>query len=502
MPLLRQRVEVMSRMSEVKPPEALRDRARSVLRALGYTRAPHESGAYVRNPRYVDARPRNARLGPAAAPFLYRDSPEALVPSNENGWVMTNDPALIVPGMSWVLLDAEGKLLELRRVAPANAGPGFSPPPSWAGAFAQSGLDPAQFRATAPVWNAPVPSDARAAWVRDRDALRVEAASAAGRPVWFAVLERGATPFPDRPTPREPSGMSILFAGLLAVGIFIARRNVVRDRADRSGALRVSAFCGLASFLGWIAISRHHLTPNVEWARLTGIAGSAMFFAGSAWICYLAIEPYFRRRWPHQLTGWKRALNGRLRDPLVGTEILIGLAFGAAATVIGYVAKLAFGGEPLNSLANASVQTPFGMIHPLFRGAAQAVSYAIGLATLLVILRLLVRRDLAAFGIAFVVCVVAGLSSFAPHRLVEQVALMLAVLLALRLGGVLACETAFFCYVAAGFSPLTLSPGDWFLPRSAFVLVALAALAAFAFHASLAGKPLLGRLALEDEAAT
>lgn len=501
MPLLRQRVEVTSRMSEVKPPEALRDRARSVLRALGYTPAPHEAGAYVRNPRYVDARPRNARLGPAAAPFLYRDSPRALVPSNENGWVMTNDPALIVPGMSWVLLDAEGNLLELRRVAPANVERGAGRPSPWTGAFAEAGLDFAQFRPATPIWNAPVPSDERAAWVRDRDALRVEAASAAGRPVWFAALERGATPLPDRPTPREPSGMTILFAGLLAVGVFIARRNVVRDRADRSGALRVSAFCGLGSFFGWIAISRHHLTPNVEWARLSGIAGSAMFFAATAWICYLAIEPYFRRRWPHQLTGWKRALNGRLRDPLVGTETLIGLAFGAAAAVLGYVSNLAFGGEPLNSLANASVQTPFGMIHPLFRGAAQAVSYAIGVATLLVILRLLVRRDLPAYAIAFVICVVAATPSLVPAKLAEQVALMLAVLLALRLGGVLACETAFFCYVSAGFSPLTLSPGAWYLARSAFVLLALAGLAVFAFHASLAGKPLLGRLALEDEAA-
>ncbi|HEX6101115.1 MAG TPA: serine/threonine-protein kinase [Thermoanaerobaculia bacterium] len=497
MPLLRQRVEVTSRMSEVKGPEALRDRARSVVRSLGYARAPYESGAYVRNTRYADARPRNARLGPAAAPFLYRDSPEELVPSNENGWVMPNDPAVIVPGMSWVLLDAEGKLLELRRIAPARL-----PSPNhaeWSAAFREAGLDPAQFRETAPVWNAPVPSDTRAAWIRDRDALRVEGAAAAGRPVWFAVLERGATPFPNPPTSREPSGMSILFAVLLFVGVFIARQNVVRDRADRSGAVRVSAFCGLASFIGWIAITRHHLTPNVEWSRLTGIAGSALFFALAAWICYLAIEPYFRRRWPHQLTAWKRVLNGRLRDPLVGTEILAGLAFGAAATVAMYLSSLALGGEPLNSLANPSAQTMFGALHPLLRGAAQAVSYAIGLATLLVVLRLLVRRDLPAFAIAFAVCVLAATPTLAPYKLVDQVALMAAVLLALRFGGLLACTAAFFCFIAAGFSPLTLAPGDWYFARSAFVLIALAALAVFSFHASLAGKPLLGRL--EDEAA-
>ena len=497
MPLMRRRVEVASRMSEVKGPEALRDRARSTLRALGYTRAPFESGAYVRNPHYVEAHGGKSRLGPAAAPFLYRDSPEELVPSNENGWVMANDPPLIVPEMSWVLLDAEGHLLELRRVAPARVSPATGT--DWRAAFREAGLDPAEVRAATPAWNAPVASDHRVAWMRPGDALRVEAASAGGSPVWFAVLERGAAPFPDRAIARQPSGMTILFVVLLVIGAFIARRNFVSDRADRSGALRVGAFCGIGSFIGWIAISRHHAIPNAEWSRLAAIAGNALFFALSAWICYLAIEPYFRRRWPHQLTASKRALDGRLNDPLVGTEILLGLALGAAAIVASYGAKLAFGGAPLNSLANPSVQTPFGMLHPLFRGAALAVSYAIGLATLLVVLRLLARRDWAAYGIAFVVCVAAGLTTFAPATLVERVALILAAVLALRLG-VLTCVTAFFCFVAASFSPLTLSPHDWFFARSAFVLLALAALAVFAFQASLAGKPLLGRLALEDEA--
>ena len=497
MPVMRQRVEVSSRLSEVKGPEAMRDRARTVLRALGYPRAPYESGAYERNPRYAE-RLRNADIGPSAAPFLYRDSPKELVPSNENGWVMPNDPPLIEPGMSWVLLDAQGQLLELRRVPPPRTAPSANA--NWSAAFREAGFDPAQFHETAPAWNAPVPSDARRAWVRE-DGTRLEAASAGGHAVWFAVLERGATPFPDRTPQREPSGMTVLLMVLLVAAAFLARRNVVSDRADRSGALRVSAFCGIGSFIGWSAISRHHAMPNLEWSRLAAIGGNALFFAGMSWLFYLAIEPYFRRRWPHQLIGWKRALNGRLRDPLVGTETLIGLAFGLAAVVAGYVANIAFDGPLLNSLANPSAQTPFGMLHPVVRGAAQAISYAIGLATLLVIVRRIVRRDWAAYAVAFVVCVGAGMSTGSPDELLGRTTMIGGVLLALRVGGVLACETAFFCIVAAGFSPLTLSPGDWFFARSAFVLLALAGLAVFAFHASLAGKPVLGRLALEDEAA-
>src|SRR5690606_15659448 len=43
-----------------------------------------------------------------------------------------------------------------------------------------------------------------------------------------------------------------------------------------------------------------------------------------------AVEPYVRRRWPHRLVAWTRLLTGRFRDPLVGRDVLTGLAIGAA----------------------------------------------------------------------------------------------------------------------------------------------------------------------------
>jgi hypothetical protein len=49
-------------------------------------------------------------------------------------------------------------------------------------------------------------------------------------------------------------------------------------------------------------------------------------------IIYLAFEPIARRVWPRVLIGWARLAEGRLRDPRVGAEVLIGLA--AACVVI------------------------------------------------------------------------------------------------------------------------------------------------------------------------
>jgi len=46
------------------------------------------------------------------------------------------------------------------------------------------------------------------------------------------------------------------------------------------------------------------------------------------WILYLALEPIVRRRWPDSIISWSRLLAGRLRDPLVGRDILIGCLAG------------------------------------------------------------------------------------------------------------------------------------------------------------------------------
>ncbi len=61
----------------------------------------------------------------------------------------------------------------------------------------------------------------------------------------------------------------------------------------------------------------------------------ALFHGVQMWIYYLALEPYVRRIWPKLLVGWVRLVSGRWRDPLVGREMLIGLALGALLYLLG-----------------------------------------------------------------------------------------------------------------------------------------------------------------------
>jgi hypothetical protein len=70
---------------------------------------------------------------------------------------------------------------------------------------------------------------------------------------------------------------------------------------------------------------------------------------------YLAIEPYGRPFWPDALRAWTGLWLGRLRDPRVGREMLIGTAFGGLSLLVVEVPKLLSG-----PLGWRMPQFPFG----------------------------------------------------------------------------------------------------------------------------------------------
>jgi hypothetical protein len=119
---------------------------------------------------------------------------------------------------------------------------------------------------------------------------------------------------------------------LLAGVIVLAVRNLRRGRGDLRGAVRL----GLAILAGtagaWL-LGGHH-TLSGETSQLAGVLGVGGWSALLYGLSYLALEPAVRRRWPWRITAWNRLLDGRLRDPMVGRDLLIGLAFGAAVLLV------------------------------------------------------------------------------------------------------------------------------------------------------------------------
>ena len=49
---------------------------------------------------------------------------------------------------------------------------------------------------------------------------------------------------------------------------------------------------------------------------------------GVFYLVYLALEPFVRRSWPTMLVGWSRALSGRVPDPVVGRDLIVGVVAG------------------------------------------------------------------------------------------------------------------------------------------------------------------------------
>ena len=141
-----------------------------------------------------------------------------------------------------------------------------------------------------------------------------------------------------RPRAQQPltqsraSEILNIFAGVVWLSVFagallLARHNVRANRADRRGAARLAALYLAVEIVGWI-FGAHHLSGLAEVNSFFRAFGNILFEAGILWALYLALEPYGRRFWPDGLLGWTRLFSGRVRDPRIGREILIGCALG------------------------------------------------------------------------------------------------------------------------------------------------------------------------------
>jgi hypothetical protein len=303
-----------------------------------------------------------------AAPlyFFYRQSPAPLVPAaiptpgNLEGTLVTDDnlpPTL--PGMAGVHLDPNGRLLRLYAIPPRHSeAPSTAADLDWGRwldpqtlGFDLSGLQPARSE-----WAPPCACDRQAAWTGtlpdhpDR-LVRVEAAAYRGRPVYFEVMPaRREAERADRLPDGIRQGIVLaLVAGVIALAI----RNLRRGRGDVHGAVRLGLAI-LAILAGASLFGGHH-TPSTEMGQLFGAFGVAGWPALFFRLSYLALEPVVRRRWPWRIIAWNRQLAGRLGDPMVGRDLLIGLAFGSAVLLVMRAAWLtaAWAGVPPPPLTGA-----------------------------------------------------------------------------------------------------------------------------------------------------
>jgi predicted Ser/Thr protein kinase len=512
----------MSKIDEVglAPPEVLSAKAREILGRLGYTAAPADSAegfAYATDlDRYFSSQPdrpdwdRILAGRPSLLSFWYRTSPRRMVVTDFHddlltpGVVTPTDPPPTDSGMVDLGLDAQGRMIRLQVIPPEKEdAPREAGPPDWRPLFAAAELDPAQLRAVDPAWLSLAASDVREAWEgtwpRSDQRLRVEAAALHGRPVFFRLI--GPWTKPERMPSREDEASKqsrstlITIVGGTAIlgGILLAFRNYVLGRGDRRGAFRLAAFIFASHMLLWVC--RTHLVIGTEGFGLFLIAmGNSLFAAAVVWAVYLSIEPYIRRHWPQAIISWSRLLAGRLRDPLLGRDLLIGVLLGIAWLVIVDVSYLVIerlGGVP----TLGRTEYLLGGRHTLGAWLGQAVTSVRGTLLFFFVLflfRVLLRRPwLATTAFVALFATSRVLSEVnAPVQIPTSIAIYGIAALAVVRFGLVALAAGLFTVDLIASAPTTASLSSWYAPATAFVFLSVLALAVWGFYTSLGGRPL------------
>jgi hypothetical protein len=425
------------------------------------------------------------------------------------GVVTADDPPTILSGMVNLTLDPRGRLTFFQAIPPqvqsqSEESGAHAQPFDWNILFRAAGLDVAQFKSTEPIWTSLAASDTRAAWTGtwpgSSRPLRIEAAAFQGKPVFFSLIGPWARPQRMRPDPPTTAGRragNLILLGVLVLVVagaaLLARRNYIRGRGDRRGALRLAGVLFATLIALWLC--RGHIAPTLGTLLPFVLAVStALFFSGLIWVMYLSVEPYVRRHWPHALVSWSRLAMGRLRDPLVGRDVLFGVILGVVWMLIVEVSQLLMMGKGEPPLL-FSTDYLLGGRHALGAWLFQipdSIEATLLFFFLLFVLRVLLRKEWLA-AVVFVAIWVTLKTLGSDYPWIEGSAYAAlyggAVIMVFRFGFV-ALAVGIFATEMLLNVPLTLDFSAWYLSSVSLPLLSIVALAVWGFYHSLAGQKL------------
>jgi serine/threonine-protein kinase len=511
------------------PPDALAAKAHELIQQFGYTAPPVDSASYFTYDndylQYIEDHDKNPNRweqlksgNPSVIEFWYRESPRYFEAENlfSGGFVKPDDPPRDVSGMSYEVLDPSGRVEYFEMVPPQiDPAKGSGPAPDWPALFKAAALDSAQFKPADPEWTPPQWGDTRAAWTgaapqRPGVPLRVEAAAYRGKPVYFQLIWPWTRPGrvqAYQPTVQEKALNAIalaLFVAVLLGAVFLARRNLRLGRGDRRGAFRLAGFflviLALAS-----GIEAHHVPTSHEFGLFVVCTSSALFIAAFVWLLYIGLEPFVRRRWPNALISWSRVLAGQLRDPLVGSNVLAGVALGVGMQLLGMLVHFAEGWfgrlPPLPIMMNLDpLLGARGMIGDLLTIVPLQFGLALVLFFLFVLLRLLLRKDWVAAAV-FILIFAATSALSGKYPLVDAVDTAVAfgiLIFALKRFG-FSCLMVLFATTQVLLDFVhSVQLSQWYAAPTILGVLFVLALAVYGFRVSLAGRPVFSVAALDE----
>ncbi|HZL85594.1 MAG TPA: protein kinase [Candidatus Krumholzibacteria bacterium] len=505
-----------------KRPQVLEDRAVDMLRILGYTQKPGDHAAgFAYQDSYLNWVTRHdtslrrwqaLRGEPAAILFWYRQSPDHMRPRNFGDVrVDYEDPPPHQRGMVRLMMEPSGNLVQFQAVPPEIDSLGAEASDVTLEqeqvVFDLAGLSPARFHPVAPVWVPPDYCESRRAWEgtlpsRSDISLRLEAGWHAGKLVhfeqigpWREVLGSHAAKSPTRRALGIVS--TVLVMSLLIASVLLARSHLRRGRGDRRGATRLSLFIIILQMTCWIFVANHSSSLPEEFDQLIEALAITVFVAGFFWVIYVALEPYMRGTWPDLIISWARLLAGRIRDPLVGRDILIGVLFGFAAILLHSLEHFLPGWLGIAPHYPEQMTTLLTILGPT--QMAIAATYVLAdsmfapLATVLLLLGMRKALHNRWLGAAVVILAIGFLvgGQIDPSGAHPQISFPMGmaiiamwVLLVLRFG-LLALVTMAFVSTLLDNTPITADLSRWYAGSGVVSIVVVLALAIFAQRSTL-----------------
>jgi serine/threonine-protein kinase len=510
------------------PSEALVVKAREILEIAGYDGVSMDDAhGFVYDYEYLGyleaQEPTPERwdvlptVHPAPVQFWYRESPQYLVASDflsddEYQFVSPSDPPWTREGMSGVWLNPDGRLLRLKVIPPpfaaTDSGEGSV---DWGPLFEAAGFDIALFAAVAPRRNPLVSCDERLAWKgvdSETGPIRIEACSNAGMTAHFEIVPEWRWNRLGSSQSSSSLGEAIFYStllfGLIVGGGLLARRNLRLGRGDRRGAVRVAAYVFFVLALAWV-LQAPHVPTFSEVGLVFSFLAYGLMMGGLVWMVYIALEPYARRLWPAGLISWSRLLAGRIRDPLVGRDLLIGAAAGVfTGCWWGFyrwlLEWLALPAELPRTTALISLSGTTETIGSICQLFAFSLYMPVGWLFLLLLVRVLLRRQwIAILAVLLFAAATAVPSAANPVIFFVYMSVAFGVFLfvLIRFGLLAPVFWGIYMWLASSVV-LTLDSSAWYAGRSWFTLVLFSALAGYGFWISLAGRPIVKSKILED----
>jgi hypothetical protein len=325
-----------------------------------------------------------------------------------------------------------------------------------------------------------------------------------GQAVHFDVADDGVTAdVPRNPfstgRSRAAEALFVGFIALLFVGAAIlARQNLRLGQGDRRGAGKVAVLTVCGSVLSGILRAHHVPVALEEVTFLFGVSGWSLFWGAFTWVMYISLEPLVRRVWPDTLISWTRLMAGRVRDPLVGRDVLAGLLAGVILTGMTIIRlRVAHRAPPdvffIPALEGLRSIRSFMNVGLTFQ-VLNAVSFGLGGFFFLFLVRMVVRKTWIAASLVVLLAVAGGVGG---DDLQVGWALFWAVggglfaaTILLRLGLLAFVVMLLFAGLLRG--PVTLDLDAWNFGTSLVTLLVVAALAIYGSTVALAGRPAFG----------